>query len=151
MLRNRVIFPQKLEAYSTSGQCKTKTNIIQKSPPPSFISLPAWNVNAAPVPDISTHFCQPPRWTGALRSGSLVTGPAGDGRASSASTFLYPCTCGTGLPRPAQVPGGGHHVSIHLNRACRPVVFIHPHSIWNSSPPFLTPTLHVCYSSFQLN
>lgn len=76
--------------------------IIRKHP---LVFSPRLGYKPSPIPDISTHFCQLPHWTGALRPGSLVTGPAGDVRVSSASTFLYLCTCGTGLEG-AQVPSG---------------------------------------------
>lgn len=98
-------------------QSKAKKNIIWT--PSLSYSSPNLECKPSPIPDISTHFCQLPHWTGALRSDSLVTGPAGDARVSSASTFLYPCTCVTGLPSAAQVPRGApqsRSVVVNLER-----------------------------------
>lgn len=101
--------PSKVGCMLLLDIVKSRTNIIRK--PPLYFS-PSLECKQSPIPDISTHFCQPPHWAGALSSGSLVTGPAGDARVSSACTFLYLYTCNTGLPRPAQVPSGAPDLTL---------------------------------------
>lgn len=102
---SEVVYHPMMDTYSASGQCK---KLLSES---TLLYLsPSLECKPSPIPDISTHFCQLPHWTGALRSGNLVIGPAGDARVSSASTFLFLCICATELARPAQVPSGAPHL-----------------------------------------
>lgn len=102
---SEVVCHPMMDACSSSGQCK---KLLSESTP-LYLS-PSLECKPSPIPDMSTHFCQLPHWTGAVRSGSLVIGPAGNARVSSASTFLYLCICATELARPAQVPSGEPHL-----------------------------------------